>query len=157
MNMGDSKKTKKQLIDELEQLRQRTADFEATEIDHNKVSDNQHKTDMEYRDSEILNTITQAVHKSLELEEVYKIALDKVVELENVDFVVIYLVDEDRKEAVLQAQMNLSEDYIRRATKIPYPKGVTWKIINTGEVINIENIQKDSNVGPAGRDIGHHG
>ncbi len=155
--MGDSKKTKKQLIDELEQLRKRIADFEATEIDHNKTSDNQRKTDKKYRDLEILNTITQAVHKSLELEEIYKIALDKVVELENVDFVVIYLVDEDRKEAVIQAQVNLSEDYIRRATKIPYPKGVTWKIINTGEVINIENIQKDSNVGPAGRDIGHHG
>jgi len=108
-------------------------------------------------DLEILNTITKAVHKSLELEEVYKIALDKVVELENVDFVVIYLVDEDRKEAVIQAQVNLSEDYIRRASKIPYPKGITWKIINTGEVINIENIQKNSNVGPAGRDIGHHG
>jgi len=157
MKMGDSKKTKKQLIDELEQLRKRIADFEATEIDHNKTSDNQRKTDKKYRDLEILNTITKAVHKSLELEEVYKIALDKVVELENVDFVVIYLVDEDRKEAVLQAQVNLSEDYIRRASKIPYPKGVTWKIINTGEVINIENIQKDSNVGPAGRDIGHHG
>jgi transcriptional regulator with GAF, ATPase, and Fis domain len=157
MKMGDFNKTKKQLISELEQLRKRIADFEATEIDHNKVSDNQRKTDKKYRDLEILNTITQAVHKSLELEEVYKIALDKVVELENVDFVVIYLVDEDRKEAVLQAQVNLSEDYIRKASKIPYPKGVTWKIINTGEVINIENIQKDSNVGPAGRDIGHHG
>jgi len=68
MKMGDFNKTKKQLISELEQLRKRIADFEATEIDHNKVSDNQRKTDKKYRDLEILNTITQAVHKSLELE-----------------------------------------------------------------------------------------
>ncbi|MCH7927138.1 MAG: GAF domain-containing protein [Candidatus Dadabacteria bacterium] len=155
--MGDSKKTKKQLIDELEQLRKRIADFEATEIDHNKTSDNQRTTDKEYRDLEILNTITQAVHKSLELEDVYKIALDMTTDLENVDMVMIYLVDENRKEAVLQAQRNLSEDYIHRASKIPYPKGFTWKIINKGEIVNIENIQKDPNIGPAGRDLGHHG
>ena len=73
MKMGDSKKTKKQLIDELEQLHQRIADFEATEIDHNKTSDNQRTTDKEYRDLEIINTITQAEQQSLELEDVYKI------------------------------------------------------------------------------------
>ena len=78
-------------------------------------------------------------------------------DLENVDMVMIYLVDDDRKEAVLQAQMNLSEDYIRRASRIPYPKGTTWKIINTGEIVNIEDIQKDPDIGSAGKYLGHHG
>jgi len=109
------------------------------------------------KDLEILNTITQAVHQSLELEDVYKIALDMTTDLENVDMVMIYLVDDDRKEAVLQAQRKLTEDYIHRAGTIPYPKGITWKIINTGEIVNIEDIQKDPNIGPAGRDLGHHG
>ncbi len=98
MKMGDSKKTKKQLIDELEQLHKRIADFEAIDITELKLAEKKLKD--RNKNLEILNTITQAVHKSLELEEVYKIALVKVVELENVDFVVIYLVDEDRKEAV---------------------------------------------------------
>ena len=151
--MGDSKKTKKQLIDELEQLRKRIADFEATEIDHNKTSDNQRTTDKEYRDLEILNTITQAVHQSLELEDVYKIALDMTTDLENVDMVMIYLVDENSKEALLQVSRNVSEDYIHSAGTIPYPKGITWKTINTGEIVNIEDIQKDPNIGPAGRDL----
>ncbi len=109
------------------------------------------------KDLEILNTITQAVHQSLELEDVYKIALDMTTDLENVDMVMIYLVDDDRKEAVLQAQRKLTEDYIHRAGTIPYPKGITWKTINTGEIVNIEDIQKDPNIGPAGRDLGHHG
>ena len=77
-------------------------------------------------------------------------------ELENVDMAFIYLVDRDRKEAILQAHRNLPEDYIRRARRIPYPKGATWEVINTGKILNIENVQKDPNVGLAGRELGHH-
>src|SRR3990172_1392587 len=112
--------------------------------------------DKKNRDLEILSTITQAVHQSLDLEEIYKIALDMVTGMEGVDMAVIYLVDENRKEAVLQAQRNFPEDYIRRAGRIPYPKGITWKVINNGEIVNIEDAQKDPDIGPAGRDLGHH-
>jgi PAS domain S-box-containing protein len=108
------------------------------------------------KDLEILNAITQAVHQSLNLQEVYRIALDKVIELGNVDIACIYLVDETRNEALLQAHRNLSEEYVNRAGKIPYPKGLTWKVINTGEIVNIEDIQKEPSTGPAGRDLGHH-
>lgn len=108
------------------------------------------------KELEILNTFTQAVHKSLDLEEVYNVALDMASELENVDMTFIYLVDGDRKEAVLQAHRNLSEDYIRRAQRIPYPKGATWQVINTGKILNIENVQKDPNIEQAGRNLGHH-
>ena len=109
------------------------------------------------KDLKILNTITQAVNQSLNLEETYNVALDAVTGLENVDMACIYLVDEDRKEAILQAHRNIPEDYIRRAEKIPYPKGITWKVINTGEILNIRDAQIDPNIGPAGRDLGHHG
>ena len=103
-----------------------------------------------------LTSLIQTVHKSSNLEEIYRIALDSVVELENVDMAMIYLVDEEKREAVLQAHRNVPEDYIKRANRIPYPKGITWKVINTGNVINIGNIQKDPDVGPAGRELGHH-
>jgi GAF domain-containing protein len=109
------------------------------------------------RNLEILTGLIQAVHKFSNLEEIYKVALDSITELENVDIVMIYLVDEQKREAVLKAHRNLSEDYIRRAERIPYPKGITWKVISTGRVINIEDIQKDPDLGPAGRDLGHHG
>ncbi len=109
------------------------------------------------RNLEILTSLIQAVHKFSNLEEIYKVALDSITELENVDIVMIYLVDEQKREAVLKAHRNLSEDYIRRAERIPYPKGITWKVISTGRVINIEDIQKDPDLGPAGRDLGHHG
>src|SRR6201997_4958959 len=108
------------------------------------------------KDLEILTGLIQAVHRSSNLEEIYRVALDSVVKLENVDMVMIYLVDEQRQEAVLQAHRNLPEDYVRRASRIPYPKGITWKVINTGMMLNVENAQKDPDIGPAGRDLGHH-
>ncbi|MEQ9619620.1 MAG: PAS domain S-box protein [Deltaproteobacteria bacterium] len=104
----------------------------------------------------LLNTLMKSVHRFLNLQEVYKVALDVIITMENVDMIMIYLVDKEKNEAVLQAQRNLPEFYIQRAGKIPYPKGITWKVINTGNIMNIENAQKDPDIGPAGRDLGHH-
>ncbi|MDA2919004.1 GAF domain-containing protein [Desulfobacterota bacterium AH_259_B03_O07] len=129
---------------------------ESLRVENEKRKRAEEELNKRNRDLELLNAITQAVHESLDLEEVYKIALDMTTALENVDMAMIYLVDDDNKEAVLQVSRNVPEDYIHRAGRIPYPKGVTWKVINTGVIINIEDIQKDSNVGPAGKDIGHH-
>ncbi len=107
------------------------------------------------KDLEILNRISQAVHQLLDLRQVYKIALDEVTALEYVDIAMIYLIDVDRNTAVLQAHRNLSDDYIRRAGEIPNPAGVTWKVIKLGEVVNIDNIQKDKDIGHAGKKLGH--
>jgi signal transduction histidine kinase len=107
------------------------------------------------KDLEILNSISQAVHQLFDLEEIYKIALDEVTALENVDIAMIYLIDEDRNTAVLRAHRGLTDDYIRRAGEISYPNGVTWKVINLGEVVNIDNIQKDKDIGHAGKSLGH--
>ncbi len=104
----------------------------------------------------LLNTLLKAVHRFLDLEDVYRVALDMVTSTESVDMVMIYIVDKDKKEAVLQAERNLPEFYIKRASRIPYPKGITWKVINSGTVMNVEDAQKDPNIGPAGRELGHH-
>jgi len=109
------------------------------------------------KDLETLNTINQSVHKFHDLEQVFQTALDMTEGLGNVDMTMIYLVDEDRKEAVLQAYRNLPRQYLKRASRIPYPKGVTWKVINSGKILNIENAQQDPDIGPSGRKLGHHG
>src|SRR3990172_4897175 len=103
----------------------------------------------------VLNTIATSVHKSLNLQEIYNIALDTVLDITAFDILMIYLVDDNTNEAVLQAYRGLTEDYINRAGRIPYPKGVTWKVINSGELTLIDDIQRDPNLGPAGRALGH--
>lgn len=110
---------------------------------------------MEKRNLDILHTITCAVHQSFDLDHVYNTALDLVLTLKDVDMAFIYLISKDRKEAVLQAHRNLTEDYISRASRIPYPNGITWSLLNSGQVFNVEDIQKDKDVGPAGKQMGH--
>lgn len=103
-----------------------------------------------------LNTLMKAVHRFLDLKEVYDVALDVIMKMENVDMAMVYLVDKDKREAVIQASRNLPESYIMRAGRIPYPKGLTWKIIETGAIENIEDAQKDNEIGEAGSALGHH-
>lgn len=103
-----------------------------------------------------LNTLMKAVHRFLDLREVYNVALDVIMNMEHVDMAMIYLVDKEKKEAVIQAWRNFPEFYINRAGTIPYPRGLTWKVINSGAIVNIENAQKDGDIGQAGRELGHH-
>lgn len=108
-------------------------------------------------DLKILTALIQTVHKSSSLEEIYRVAVDSVMELENVDMTAIYLVDEEARVAVLQAQRKFPEDFIRRAGRIPYPKGITWKVINSGRMLNVEDARKDPDIGTAGINLGPHG
>jgi len=103
-----------------------------------------------------LNTLMKAVHRFLDLGEVYDVALDIIMKMENMDMAMIYLVDTEKKEAVIQASRNVPEFYLERAGRIAYPKGLTWKIIGSGAVKNIEDAQKDAEIGDAGRELGHH-
>jgi len=111
---------------------------------------------IEKGDLDILHTITSAVHQSFDLHYIYNTALDMVLTLKDVDMAFIYMISKDRKEVVLEAYRNLPEDYLSRASRIPSPKGVTWKLINSGRVFNIEDIQNDKDVGAAGKNMGHH-
>lgn len=103
-----------------------------------------------------LNKLMEAVHKNIDMEEVYNVALDIIMMLDYVDMAVIYIVDEEKKEAVLQAQRNLPEVYLENATRISYPHGITWKVISSGSVINVEDAQNAPDIGVAGRLLGHH-
>jgi hypothetical protein len=80
---------------------------------------------MARNDLDILHAITSAVHESFDLHHICNTALDLVLTLKDVDMAFIYLISKDRKEAVLEAHRNLTEDYISKASRIPYPKGVT--------------------------------
>jgi len=102
----------------------------------------------------ILNAIMEAVHKSSDLKEVFNVAINKVMELTDINIVGIYLVDKDTNEAVIEAHRGYPDKYVERAGRIPYPKGVTWKVINSGEVYIVQDVATDPYVGPAGKESG---
>ncbi|MEQ9618395.1 MAG: GAF domain-containing protein [Deltaproteobacteria bacterium] len=108
-------------------------------------------------DLKALYTVTKAVHQSIDLKEVYRIALDTIMSLKNVNMAFIYLVDEVRKEAVLETYRNVPESYIKKVSRIPKGVGITWKILDSGKLLNVEDIQKSNEIGPAGKDLGNIG
>jgi signal transduction histidine kinase/CHASE3 domain sensor protein len=105
------------------------------------------------RDLEILNEISQTIHKSVSLEDVYNIALDEITSFDSVDIAMIYLIDENTNEAVLVAHRNAPESYLQKASRIPCPNGMTWKVIESGEIANIEDAQSNPHLGFAGREL----
>lgn len=105
----------------------------------------------------VLIKIVEAVHKSSDLKQIYNTALDLVIELEKVDMAAIYIVDDAANTAVLQAHRNFPPEYVAKASVIPYPTGITWRVINSGQPLNIDDIHKVKEIGPAGKKAGYHG
>ncbi len=157
--MDYKERTKAQLLQDIAALHQQIDELKALEhecrMQAEELKSLNKDIDRKKKDLEILHTISNAVHQSFDLQHIYNTALDIATTLQDVDLAFIYLISEDRKEAVLQAHRNLTKDYIRRAGRIPYPKATTWKVLNSGQVLNIKDIQKDKDIGLAGKDMGH--
>jgi DNA-binding CsgD family transcriptional regulator/putative methionine-R-sulfoxide reductase with GAF domain len=157
--MDYKERTKAQLLQDIAEMHKQKGEWKALERECRMQAEELQSLnvdiDRQKKDLEILHTITDAVHQSFNLQHIYTTALDLATTLQDIDMAFIYLISEDRKGAVLQAHRNLTEDYIHRAGRIPYPKGVTWKVLNSGQVLNIEDIQKDKDIGLAGKDMGH--
>ncbi len=105
------------------------------------------------RYEKIINTVTQTVHKSINLEDV----LENAVEVMNdnigaVKNVLIYFVEGN--EAIIKAYRGLPEWFIKKAGTIPYPKGFTWKTIMEGKPVYCPDVDQDKVIGPAGRELG---
>jgi len=103
---------------------------------------------------EILNEITRSVHTSLDIEKVCETAIEMSTSLEYVDTAFIYIVDETGSFAELKYHSsNLPTGFIKRSSIINFPVGLTWKIIQNGEIEIIDNVQSNVEIGPAGQEL----
>jgi PAS domain S-box-containing protein len=101
----------------------------------------------------IVRAITESVHKSLDLQEVFENAVDALNKnVEGASNVVIFMVE--GSDAVLKADRGHTDWYIERVRKIPYPKGATWKTILDGIPRYVSDTDKDNVLGPAGKKFG---
>ncbi len=105
------------------------------------------------RYQEIISVVTQSVHQSIDLQTVLDNSIEAMRKnIDNMNNVSIYLVEDD--VAVIKAHHGYTKDYLKRAGKIPYPKGVTWKTIIEGKSRYVADAEKDKDIGQAGRDMG---
>ena len=104
----------------------------------------------------MIDSITDTLRGARSLQEVYELTAELLLTLPGVDMVMIYMVDADAYEAVLEYHRNVPPSYVRKASRIPFPRGITWKVIRSNRVLNVHDAQSDPNVGPAGRELGKH-
>ncbi len=109
----------------------------------------------------IMRTVTQSVHKSIELEDVFENAVEALSKnIEGADSVSVYLIeggdsgDPSRAEAVIKAHRGYPDWFIKRAGRIPYPNGFTWKTIIDGKPRYCPDVDEDTAIFPAGREMG---
>jgi NO-binding membrane sensor protein with MHYT domain/putative methionine-R-sulfoxide reductase with GAF domain len=72
--------------------------------------------------------------------------------IDSVDSVSIFLVE--GQEAVLRVHRGFPDWFLKRLTRIPYPKGATWKTIIEGKPIYCADVDKDTVIAPAERELG---
>ena len=103
--------------------------------------------------NEIVHSVTQSVHQSLNLHDVLDYAVDSISKnIESAMHTTIYFVEND--EAVMQTHRGFTDEYLKRAERIPKPKGLIWKTIVDKRVRYIPDVDKDDAIGKAGKDMG---
>jgi PAS domain S-box-containing protein len=106
------------------------------------------------QDLDILADVIRSLNQASKLEEIYSIALGLATRLNSVQMVMIYLVNEEKRQAVLEAHKNVPQDYVRQASRIPFAEGLTWKAIQAGKVMYIEDILEEPDAADAFKYVG---
>lgn len=151
--------------DELEaRVLERTADLREIneslnyEIEKRKEAEESLREKLAYiskknRYESVIGAVTRSVHKSIDLQEVLENAAEAMCRnIEGVDNIAISLVEGD--EAVLKAYRGYPGWFIERIRKIAYPKDATWKAISDKKPIYCPDVDRDTVIGPAGREVG---
>jgi PAS domain S-box-containing protein len=100
-----------------------------------------------------ISTVTRSVHQSLNLEDVLENAVDAMSKnVGGAENVGIWLVEGE--EAVIKAFRGFPDWFIREVSRIPYPKGATWRTIIEGKPTYSPDAEKDNILGPAGIKLG---
>jgi signal transduction histidine kinase/ActR/RegA family two-component response regulator len=87
----------------------------------------------------ILNAIGQAVNQSVDLDEILKKSLDKMMEMIGVRSAGIYLLDEKMNDLVFVAHRGFSRIFLKRIRRVKLGDMITGKVALSGEPIFIED------------------
>ena len=101
----------------------------------------------------IVRTVTQSVHSSLDIQEVFENAVESISQnVLGAKNVSIHIIEGNR--AVIKAYRGYPKRFIQRIASIPYPRDFTWKTIIDKKSIYCSDIDKDEIGGRVGKEIG---
>jgi signal transduction histidine kinase/uncharacterized protein YbdZ (MbtH family) len=88
--------------------------------------------------------VTTSVGTSLELEEVLALALQKVLEMLQVEAGVIFILDEPQRELRFRTQQGLPPSLVPKLTSLQLGEGFAGRVVLTGETLVVDDIGQDS-------------
>ena len=134
---------------------------EALQKSREALRENIAKLRRKNRFEKVISTVTRSVHQSLELDEVFDNAVAAInKEIKEARHVVIFMIEEkgsdkdSKRYAVMKANRGHDDLYLERVKRVPYPNGATWKTIIDGNPVYVPDVDKDENIGDAGREFG---
>ncbi|MEE9176395.1 MAG: GAF domain-containing protein [Thermodesulfobacteriota bacterium] len=126
---------------------------EALKKSEEKLLKNLDQLSKKNRFEEIISAVTRTVHKSLDLQEILENAVEAMSEnIDVVNHVSIFLVE--GTDAVMKVHRGYPDWFIEKIKRIPRPKGHTWNTILEGKTRYCPDLDKDTVIGPAGRQVG---
>jgi PAS domain S-box-containing protein len=90
-----------------------------------------------------LSYISNIVSQSLELKQILNSSIDSIIEILNADAALIFLLDQEVGELVLQEHRGVSDSFVRSVTRLKSGEGLNGMVAKTGEPSFIEDASKD--------------
>ncbi|MGD8997933.1 MAG: GAF domain-containing protein [Anaerolineae bacterium] len=90
-----------------------------------------------------LNAMSAIAAKSLELEQVLNEALDKALQVTDLDVGLIYFLDRQSDELVLCAQRGMPEKSAQELGHLPLGEGLCGQVARSGEPVVVEDTSRD--------------
>ncbi|MCZ7372668.1 MAG: GAF domain-containing protein, partial [Candidatus Methanoperedens sp.] len=88
-----------------------------------------------------LYDIDRVISKSLDLEEILKVALAKALEVTETEAGGIHLLEEDGNTLNLKAHFGLSRELVKVFSKIKMGQGLSWMAVKSGKPVTMDNSQ----------------
>ncbi len=90
-----------------------------------------------------LNVVDAFAGESLDLEEILDMALDKVLEVMDVEVAYVCLVDEEAGKLMVVADRGGGEDLVRQVSGIKLGEGLAGRVAASGELLVVEDVSLD--------------
>jgi len=90
-----------------------------------------------------LHTVSSLVSQSLELQHVLNVATDQVMKVMDVEVALVFLLDEDAQELVLEVHRGVSEEFARGVARMRVGEGFNGRVAESGEPLIVEDASQD--------------
>jgi GAF domain-containing protein/HAMP domain-containing protein len=95
------------------------------------------------RELEALNAIATVVSQSLNLDEILNAALDKTLQVMEIEAGGIYLFDKEATELSIQAQQGLSPTFIAGVDRLKIGEGFSGRVVQSGQPLVVTDVASD--------------